>query len=140
AASLKLRVEDAFQGVRVAGIQHGYFSSAEEPQVVSRIRECGADILFVGMPSPRKERFLVNYQHALGVPFAMGVGGGLDLLAGKTRRAPIWMRRAGLEWSYRVIQEPRRLAGRYLVTNARFAGLLAAELLGGHRSRRAPSC
>jgi len=70
----------------------------------------------------------------------MGVGGGLDLLAGKTRRAPLWMRRCGLEWSYRVAQEPRRLAGRYLSTNLRFAALLAGEILSTRRSRGAPTC
>ena len=140
AAILPQSVEGAFQGVRVVGVQHGYFSAMEEPGVVSRIRECGADILFVGMPSPRKERFLLDNRERLGVPFAMGVGGGLDILAGRTRRAPVWMRRAGLEWSYRVIQEPRRLAARYLVTNVRFAGMLAGALLGGRGSRGAPSC
>jgi N-acetylglucosaminyldiphosphoundecaprenol N-acetyl-beta-D-mannosaminyltransferase len=140
AAILPQRVEGEFQGVRVVGVQHGYFSAMEEPSVVSRIQESGADILFVGMPSPRKERFLLDNRERLGVPFAMGVGGGLDILAGRTRRAPVWMRRAGLEWSYRVIQEPRRLAARYLVTNVRFAGMLAGALLGGRGSRGAPTC
>jgi len=140
ASVLKQRVEDSFQGVRVVGVQHGYFTSAEEGIVVDRIRESGADILFVGMPSPKKERFLLTHRSVLGVPFAMGVGGGLDILAGKTRRAPVWMQRAGLEWSYRVAQEPRRLAGRYLATNLRFARILVGELITGRASRRASSC
>jgi N-acetylglucosaminyldiphosphoundecaprenol N-acetyl-beta-D-mannosaminyltransferase len=140
AARLQPCVEGAFPGVKVVGIQHGYSPEVDDSQVVGRIRDSGADILFVGMPSPRKERFLLDYREALGVPFAMGVGGGLDILAGETRRAPVWMRRSGLEWLYRVIQEPRRLAGRYLVTNLRFAGLLLSELLSGRRSRSATSC
>ena len=140
AERLPSKVEASFPGARVAGTQHGYFPASEEARVVARIRESRPDVLFVGMPSPRKERFLLDHREALGVPFAMGVGGGLDLLAGRTRRAPVWMRRSGLEWSYRVIQEPKRLAGRYLVTNLRFAGLLVGELLSSRRSRRAASC
>jgi exopolysaccharide biosynthesis WecB/TagA/CpsF family protein len=137
---LKSRAEREYPGVRIVGAHHGYYQDSEEPGIVEGIRKSGADVLFVGMPSPRKERFLLDHRGALGVPFAMGVGGGLDLLAGKTRRAPLWMRRCGLEWSYRVAQEPRRLAGRYLSTNLRFAALLAGEILSTRRSRRAPSC
>lgn len=140
ARTLQQRVENSFPGVRIVGAQHGYFSKDEELDVVARIRNSGADVLFVGMPSPKKEHFLLNHRESFGVPFAMGVGGGLDILAGKIRRAPVWMQRAGLEWSFRVIQEPRRLARRYLTTNLRFARMLAEELITGHRSRRAPSC
>jgi N-acetylglucosaminyldiphosphoundecaprenol N-acetyl-beta-D-mannosaminyltransferase len=139
-ASLKSRVESGFPGVRVVGTHHGYFRTPEEPDLVEEIRKSRADVLFVGMPSPRKERFLLENRGALGVPFAMGVGGGLDLLAGKTRPVPLWMRRFGLEWSYRVAQEPRRLAGRYLSTNLRFAALLAGAILFTRRSGRASSC
>jgi N-acetylglucosaminyldiphosphoundecaprenol N-acetyl-beta-D-mannosaminyltransferase len=137
---LPAKIGKSFPGVHIVGSQHGYFSPDEEAQVVARIRESSSDVLFVGMPSPRKERFLLNNREALGVPFAMGVGGGLDLLAGKTRRAPLWMRRCGLEWSWRVAQEPRRLVGRYLSTNLRFAALLAGEMLSTRRSRKAPTC
>ena len=63
----------------------------------------------------------------------MGVGGSIDIVAGVTRRAPEWMRRAGLEWLFRLLQEPRRLGRRYLVTNAQFMGLLARELARGRR-------
>jgi N-acetylglucosaminyldiphosphoundecaprenol N-acetyl-beta-D-mannosaminyltransferase len=140
AAGLPATVESRFAGVRIAGTQHGYFGASEEGSIVARIRDSAPDVLFVGMPSPRKERFLMEHREKLGVPFAMGVGGGLDLLAGKTRRAPVWMRRSGLEWSYRVMQEPRRLAGRYLVTNLRFAGLLAGEMIASRRPGRQASC
>ena len=140
APMLKSRVEAKFPGARVVGARHGYFTVAEEAGVVDQIRKSGADVLFVGMPSPAKEEFLVAHREEMAIPFAMGVGGGLDLLAGKTRRAPGWMRRSGLEWSYRVIQEPRRLALRYLTTNLQFAGILAGELVTGRRSRRSASC
>lgn len=123
------RVESLFPGVRISGVRHGFFPAQEEKEVVQTIAGTRPDVLFVGMPSPRKERFLIENRADLNVPFSMGVGGGLDLLAGKTRRAPVWMRASGLEWLYRVLQEPRRLAGRYLLTNIRFAGLLASAVL-----------
>lgn len=69
----------------------------------------------------------------LGVDFVMGVGGSFDVLAGEVKRAPQWMQRAGLEWLYRVLQEPRRMAGRYLGTNSRFALLLAKEWMAKKR-------
>ena len=133
-------IRNGFPGVRIVGIQHGYFSRDEERAIAGRIGDSGADILFVGMPSPAKEKFILNYRDSMRVPFAMGVGGGLDILAGKTRRAPLWMRRSGLEWLFRVLQEPRRLAGRYLSTNLRFAALLFDEMLNGRRSRKEASC
>jgi len=85
-------------------------------------------MLFVAMSSPRKELFLDEYGAFLGVPFAMGVGGAIDVVAGHTRRAPGLLQRLGLEWLYRLAQEPRRLAPRYVSTNSRFAGLLARAL------------
>jgi len=138
--TLKGRVECLFPGVQVAGTRHGFFPTSEESGVVEQIRDSGADVLFVGMPSPRKERFLLDHRQSLGVPFAMGVGGGLDLLSGRTSRAPLWMRRVGLEWTYRVMQEPRRLAGRYLTSNPRFAAMLAGDILAGRRSRGVTPC
>jgi N-acetylglucosaminyldiphosphoundecaprenol N-acetyl-beta-D-mannosaminyltransferase len=116
----------------VAGTQHGYFSADDEDEIVRRIHDSGARLLFVGMPSPRKEYWLAQNLAGLGVPFAMGVGGSLDVLAGKVQRAPRWMQRLGLEWFYRLAQEPRRLWRRYLVGNARFAHLVWRE----YRRRR----
>jgi N-acetylglucosaminyldiphosphoundecaprenol N-acetyl-beta-D-mannosaminyltransferase len=125
---LRERVESLYPGVRVVGARDGYFERHQEIELVQAISESEADVLFVGMPSPQKERFLAKHRQALGVPFSMCVGGGLDLLAGRTTRAPMWMRQSGMEWAYRVLQEPRRLAKRYLVTNLRFARLLSREL------------
>jgi N-acetylglucosaminyldiphosphoundecaprenol N-acetyl-beta-D-mannosaminyltransferase len=85
--------------------------------------------LFIGMPTPRKERFLHKHRHTLGVPFIMGVGGGIDVLAAHVRRAPAWMQTAGLEWLYRIYQEPGRMWWRYASTNVVFAGLLARAWL-----------
>ncbi len=113
-----------------AGYRNGYFSSGDEWDVVMTIRESKADCLFIGMPTPRKERFLHSYRETLGVPFIMGVGGSFDVLAGHVERAPSLMQRAGLEWLYRIYQEPGRMWWRYVSTNAVFAGLLGKALVG----------
>lgn len=117
-------------GLEFAGYRDGYFTPEEEPQVVAEILAAGADCLFIGMPTPRKERFLRRYREVLGIPFIMGVGGSFDVLAAHVRRAPPLMQRAGLEWLYRIYQEPRRMWWRYASTNAVFAGLLVKALVG----------
>jgi len=124
-AELRARHPD----LHIAGSHHGYFSDAESGEVCDAIRSAQPHILFVAMPSPRKEYWLAQHATQLEVPFLMGVGGSIDVLAGLTRRAPAWMQRVGLEWLYRLIQEPRRLAGRYATTNTRFVYLVGRELL-----------
>ena len=123
-------------GLVFAGYRNGYFGAQEEPAVVEDIRRSGADCLFIGMPTPRKERFLHRYRKELGVPFIMGVGGGFDVLAGHVARAPQGVQRAGLEWLFRIYQEPRRMWWRYASTNAQFAGLIGKALLARALSRR----
>ena len=112
-----------------AGLRDGYFTPEQEPEVVNQIRDSGADCLFIGMPTPRKERFLATHRDRLNVPFIMGVGGSFDVLAGKVRRAPAGMQALGLEWLYRIFQEPRRMWWRYAKTNTIFAGILLRELI-----------
>ena len=113
----------------VAGFRDGYFAG-REAEVVAEVRAARPDVLFVAMGSPAQERFLAEHRDALGVPFSLGVGGSFDHVAGLSRRAPAWMRRAGLEWFYRLAAEPRRLWRRYLIGNARFALLLARSRQG----------
>jgi N-acetylglucosaminyldiphosphoundecaprenol N-acetyl-beta-D-mannosaminyltransferase len=108
----------------IAGSHHGYFGQADEPAIVQQIREARPDCLFVGMPTPRKERFMAAHRTTLDVPFVMGVGGGIDILAGHVRRAPQAWQRSGFEWLYRVLQEPQRMWWRYLRTNVLYAGIL----------------
>lgn len=107
--------------LQVAGRHHGYFD--DDAAVADDIGRSGARLVFVAISSPRKERFLSQNLDRMGPLFAMGVGGSFDLWAGKTRRAPQWMQDAGLEWLFRLIQEPRRMWKRYLIGNARFLGL-----------------
>ena len=91
--------------LRFAGMRDGYFGPQEEPEVVKQISTSQADCLFIGMPTPRKERFLASHRDCLGVPFIMGVGGSFDVLAGQVRRAPVSMQVFGLEWLYRTYQD-----------------------------------
>ncbi len=135
-------VRSTYPGVRIAGCHDGYFSSEREQEVAEIIRASAADILLVGVPTPKKERFLSTWRRYMGVPVCHGVGGSFDVVAGVTKRAPGWMQRCGLEWFYRVLQEPRRMWKRYLVTNVAFMGLAAKEILQarcrrGRRSRAA---
>jgi N-acetylglucosaminyldiphosphoundecaprenol N-acetyl-beta-D-mannosaminyltransferase len=125
--------------LRLAGTRDGYFAEDEERAVVQTIRTSGADCLFVAMPTPRKERFLHQHRQELNVPFVMGVGGSVDVLAGVVSRAPEWMQRAGLEWVHRLLQEPRKMTWRYVSTNAVFAWIVLRGLagqVGGHAAVR----
>jgi N-acetylglucosaminyldiphosphoundecaprenol N-acetyl-beta-D-mannosaminyltransferase len=112
-------------GLRIAGSRNGYFDDGRA--VALGIRESGARLLFIALPSPAKEFFVEQYREELGGLLAVGVGGSFDVWAGVTTRAPLWMQRAGLEWFYRFIQEPKKMWRRYLVGNARFVMLTIAE-------------
>ena len=128
-----------YPGARIAGFHHGYFQHEHERDIATRIRESRADILFIGMSSPKKEVFMRQWRDFMGVPVCHGVGGSFDVMAGVTGRAPLWMQKAGLEWLYRVLQEPRRMWKRYLVTNIAFAGLVIRECFDRRRRAHIPS-
>ncbi|MDX3754475.1 MULTISPECIES: WecB/TagA/CpsF family glycosyltransferase [Streptomyces] len=115
------------QGVEVVGHRDGYWDERKEPQVVAGVREARPDILFLAVPSPRKEYFLARRQKELGCALVVGVGGSFDVVAGLRSRAPRWMQRTGLEWFHRMAQEPRRMFLRYAVGNTRFVALTAVH-------------
>lgn len=123
------RLREKHPNLRIVGYRDGYFSEEESPQVAGAIRDSGAQMLFVAMSSPRKEHWLGRYGPGLGVPFVMGVGGSIDIVAGITRRAPPIWQRLGIEWLYRLLQEPRRMFRRYLVTNWQFSVLVVRARL-----------
>ena len=125
-AKTALKVKASNPNLKLAGYHHGYFWDDEEA-VVQMIKDSGAKLLFVAITSPKKENFINKWQDKLGVDFVMGVGGTFDVVAGKVKRAPVWMQNYGLEWLYRIIQEPGRMWKRYLVTNSKFAWLLIKE-------------
>jgi N-acetylglucosaminyldiphosphoundecaprenol N-acetyl-beta-D-mannosaminyltransferase len=112
-----------------AGSRNGYFRADGEEAIVAAIRASNADCLFVGMPTPLKERFLFRHREALDVSFVMGVGGAFDVLAGHVQRAPRALQAMGLEWLCRLLQEPRRLGPRHLRANTAFAAILLKALL-----------
>ncbi|RDX01365.1 WecB/TagA/CpsF family glycosyltransferase [Listeria kieliensis] len=103
--------------MEIAGYRNGYFNENQSLQIAKEIADTKPDILFVAFSSPKKEKWIYTYKDVLQVPFSMGVGGSFDVIAGKTKRAPKWMQRTGLEWLYRFIQEPRRMYTRYLIGN-----------------------
>lgn len=127
------RVKDQNPNLTIAGFNDGYFWD-DEQAVVDTIKASGAKLLFVAITSPKKENFINKWQDKLGVDFVMGVGGTFDVVAGKVNRAPKWMQEYGLEWFYRVLQEPGRMWKRYLVTNSKFAWLLLREKLFSNKT------
>ena len=119
-AALADSIGTRYPGAVIAGSRDGYFADAEGGEVAEAIATAMPDMLFLGMVSPKKEIFLGRYGHELGVSVLHGVGGSFDVMAGVTQRAPESWQRLGLEWAYRLKQEPRRLWRRYLRTNSRF--------------------
>jgi N-acetylglucosaminyldiphosphoundecaprenol N-acetyl-beta-D-mannosaminyltransferase len=123
------RIHERHPGLAIAGTRDGYFADEDAAAVAAEIAAHRPHIVFVAMPSPRKEHWLGRHGRRLGAPFVMGVGGSVDVLAGEVRRAPVVMQRLGLEWLFRLLQEPRRLFGRYLSTNTRFVMYVVRELV-----------
>ncbi len=121
---------DMYSSHVIAGYQDGYFSDEESPKVAEQITQSGANILFVAITTPKKEIFLDQKKEILkNVNMIMGVGGSFDVVAGKVERAPEWMQKSGLEWFYRFIQEPRRMAKRYILGNLKFLRLTIKEMI-----------
>ncbi len=131
--------EERFPGLRVVGVHHGYFSSDDEPAVVSAISDAAPAILMAAIGAPRQELFLYRHRERLGARVALGVGGSFDVWAGKVKRAPGWTQRANVEWLYRLASDPRRLKRqlnlpRYAVQVVRWS----PEDYGPPRRRRPP--
>lgn len=112
--------EEKYPTLKIAGYRSGYFSEDDIPEITEEMRKSNADILFVAFSSPKKEYWLAENMKNINIPFCMGVGGSFDVVAGITKRAPIWMQKVGLEWFYRFLQEPGRMWKRYLVGNTKF--------------------
>lgn len=124
--SLK-HINDKFPRLKIVGYRNGYYNNEDEGSIIDSINEANPDILFLGLPSPTKELFIEKYKDILNVTYTLGVGGYFDILAGKTKRAPLWMQYKGLEWFYRFIQEPKRMWRRYMIGNLKFIRLILKE-------------
>jgi N-acetylglucosaminyldiphosphoundecaprenol N-acetyl-beta-D-mannosaminyltransferase len=128
-----------FAGLQIAGSwspPHRPLSDEESAQLVSRINDDNPDIVWVGLGSPKQEIWMDEFRSRLNAPVLCGVGAAFDFHAGRVTQAPAWMQKRGLEWLYRLIKEPRRLAPRYLNTNPRFIALGLTQLLRERRAKR----
>jgi N-acetylglucosaminyldiphosphoundecaprenol N-acetyl-beta-D-mannosaminyltransferase len=128
------RMEALYPGLRVVGHYSppfGQLQPQENQAIVRRIKQAAPAFLFVALGAPRQDLWIRAHLEQLQVPVCMGVGCVLDLMAGQVSRAPAWMRRAGLEWAYRLAQEPRRLWRRYLLQDVPMLGRLLMRLRWG---------
>lgn len=122
-------IEKKFPNIVIAGSRNGYYRPEEEKDIFDLINKANPDILFLGMSSPKKELFFESYRHRLEARYILGVGGYFDIKSGLIRRAPRWMQDTGLEWLFRLMQEPRRLWKRYLIGIFQFFWLVTKEKL-----------
>ena len=115
--------------LEISGYSHGYFPHEESSRCAEEIQKSNAKILFVAMGVPQQESFLEEHWATLGINLAIPVGGSFDVIAGKVKRAPETLQKLGFEWFYRLVQEPKRLWKRYLVTNAKFVLLMLKDVI-----------
>jgi N-acetylglucosaminyldiphosphoundecaprenol N-acetyl-beta-D-mannosaminyltransferase len=136
-ALLEARLLERYPGLRVAGRFWPPFrelDGAEEQEVIATIDGSGAAVVWVGTGQPKQELWMARMRPRLRAPLLVGVGAAFDFHAGLVAQAPAWMQRAGLEWSYRLAREPRRLWRRYARYNPRFVVAFARQFLGERRS------
>ena len=109
----KIKAEELYPGIQIVGTRNGFFTEADEPQIISNIKTAQPDLLLVALGVPKQEKWLAKYKDELNVPVSIGVGGTFDVMAGVMKRAPKWMQRAKLEWLFRAMLQPKR-AGRLI--------------------------
>lgn len=114
------RARQRWPRLLIAGCRNGYFKPADEAGIVAAVNESRASILLVALPSPMKEMWIARHKRELRAPIIVGVGGLFDVMAGKVRAAPEPIRKLGLEWVFRMLQEPQRLFKRYMTTTPLF--------------------
>jgi N-acetylglucosaminyldiphosphoundecaprenol N-acetyl-beta-D-mannosaminyltransferase len=129
-------LHNRYPDLDMRGCANGYFDSGEALDRARAVAASRAEILFVAMGVPRQEYFIEEQRGNFGANVVIGVGGSFDVIAGARKRAPACIQRLGLEWAFRLIQEPRRLFKRYLVTNSQFIGLITRTLITHLRSLR----
>jgi N-acetylglucosaminyldiphosphoundecaprenol N-acetyl-beta-D-mannosaminyltransferase len=138
-AQLALNMHKANPGMRIVG---GYsppfrpLTETEEDELARRINADKPDVLWVGIGQPKQEKWIVRMRDRLEVPVMCSVGAAFDFLAGRISQAPPWMQQRGLEWTYRIAQEPRRLLPRYLDHNPRFLAGFVRQLIAEQRQRQ----
>ncbi|HEY6169879.1 MAG TPA: WecB/TagA/CpsF family glycosyltransferase, partial [Verrucomicrobiae bacterium] len=133
AEELKRRLTERFPGLQIVGVYEPPFrplDAGEERALIEQVRAARPDILWVGLSTPKQERFMAEYLPKLDVTLMVGVGAAFDFHSGRAKQAPRWMQRCGLEWFYRLCCEPRRLWKRYLKNNPLFLGRALLQLTG----------
>ncbi|MEI6067586.1 MAG: WecB/TagA/CpsF family glycosyltransferase [Methylococcaceae bacterium] len=113
-------MQQRYPDLIIAGVHDGYFTSEQESQVIETINNSGAAILLVGFGVPKQELWLARYRELLKPIVCLGIGGLFDYYSGRIPRAPVWMREIGLEWTWRLLQEPGRMWRRYIIGNPLF--------------------
>ncbi|RRA49622.1 WecB/TagA/CpsF family glycosyltransferase [Acidipila sp. EB88] len=132
AEELKASLMARFPGLQVVGTYTPPFRALnlyEEEALLAQLRSCRPHILWVGLSTPKQERFMAEYVDRLGVPLLVGVGAAFDYHTGRVRDCPEWVKRAGLQWCHRLAQDPRRLWRRYLTNNPAFLWKITRQLL-----------
>jgi N-acetylglucosaminyldiphosphoundecaprenol N-acetyl-beta-D-mannosaminyltransferase len=122
-----------FPGLKIAGTYTPPFrplNVSEENLLLAQVKNSRPDILWVGLSTPKQERFMARYIEKLDVSLMVGVGAAFDIHTGRVAEAPSWMKNSGLQWLHRLVHEPRRLGRRYLVNNPRFIWNIALQLSG----------
>ena len=114
------QIQQQIPNLDIAGFHDGYFPDTDAAKRVDEIRQSGAALLLVGLGAPKQEAFIEDHWEQLGVQLAIPIGGAFDMLTGEKPRAPVWMQASGLEWLWRLMLEPKRLAGRYFSTGTSF--------------------
>ncbi|HTH46393.1 MAG TPA: WecB/TagA/CpsF family glycosyltransferase, partial [Candidatus Limnocylindria bacterium] len=140
APELKRRLEEKFPGLKIAGTYTPPFrplNPEEETELVRTINTLQPDFFWVGLSTPKQERFMAEHMPKLDAKIMLGVGAAFDFHAGRVRQAPRWIQRSGFEWLYRLCAEPRRLWRRYFRNNPRFVWRVLGQLSGW---RRVPAC
>lgn len=113
AEKAKLKAEELYPNIKIVGTRNGFFTEADEPQIIADIKSAQPDLLLAALGVPKQEKWLAKYKDELNVPVSIGVGGTFDVMAGVMKRAPKWMQRAKLEWLFRALLQPKR-AGRLI--------------------------
>ncbi len=113
AEKAKAKAETLYPGIKIVGTRNGFFTAADEPEIIAQIKAAAPEILLAALGVPKQEKWLAAHKLELNVPVSIGVGGTLDVMAGAVRRAPKWMQRAKLEWLFRAMLQPSR-AGRLI--------------------------
>jgi N-acetylglucosaminyldiphosphoundecaprenol N-acetyl-beta-D-mannosaminyltransferase len=129
-------LETSCPGMRVVGSYSPPFRSLsgdEDAEIVAMINNARPDVLWVGLSTPKQEKWMYEHRDRLHVPVIVGVGAAFDFLSSRKKQAPAWMQENGLEWMFRLLQEPGRLWRRYILGGAKFAFLVGLELLGLRR-------